>query len=48
MSPWTILEWVSSVGLSVIITVAIIFGIGIGTRYLIGITSNSDWFKSKK
>ena len=40
MSPWFILEWVASVGLSVVLIVAIIFGISLGVRYLMNATSN--------
>jgi len=47
MNPWTILEWVASVGLSVVLTVAVIFGVAIGIRYLVNITSGKFWVKKK-
>lgn len=34
MSPWDILEWVTSVGLSVIVAVATIVGVGLGIRFV--------------
>lgn len=47
MSPWIILEWVASVGLSVVLTVAVVFGVAIGIRYLVNITSGEFWVKKE-
>ena len=45
MSPWTILEWVASVGLSVVLVVAVIFGVAIGVRWLVNVTSGKFWLR---
>jgi hypothetical protein len=45
MSPWAIFEWALSVSLSIALVIAAIFGITIGVRYIVGLTSKRDWFK---
>jgi hypothetical protein len=48
MSPWTVLEWVVSVGLSVLVAVVVIATIAIGTKYLVQLTSTVRAAKAEK
>ena len=34
MSPWTVLEWVTSVGLAVLVGVAVIALVAVGVKYI--------------
>jgi hypothetical protein len=47
MSPWTIVEWVAALGVSVVLVVVVVFGITIGVRYLVSVTSGKFWVKKK-
>ena len=44
MSPWLVFEWAAAISLSAALVVGSIFGITVGAKYLIGI-STTDWFK---
>ena len=44
MSPWVVFEWAAAMSLSAAVVIGSIFGITIGVRYLISV-STIDWFK---
>jgi len=45
MSPLELIGWALSLGVSLAILVGAVFGVTIGIRYIVGLTSKSDWFK---
>lgn len=45
MSPWELLEWAVAVSVSLGVIVGAVFGVTIGIRYIVGLTSKADWFK---
>jgi len=45
MSPLDLIGWALSLGVSLAILFGAIFGVTIGIRYIVGITSKADWFK---
>lgn len=48
MSPLELIGWALSFGVSLAIIMGAVFGVTIGIRYIIGITSKSNWFKTDK
>jgi len=46
MSPWALFEWAAAISLSVAVVIGAVFGITLGVRYLIGISSTRNWFKN--
>lgn len=47
MNPWSILEWAVAVSVSLAVVIGAVFGVTIGVRYIVGLTSKADWFKKK-
>jgi len=45
MSPLELIGWALSLGVSLAIVVGTVFGVTIGIRYIIGLTSKANWFK---
>jgi len=45
MSPLDLIGWALSLGVSLAVVVGAVFGVTIGIRYLIGMTSKNNWFK---
>ena len=45
MSPFELIGWALSLGVSLAIMMAAVFGVTIGIRYIVGLTSKADWFK---
>lgn len=47
MSPLDMIGWALALGVSLVIVVGAVFGVTIGIRYIVGLTSKADWFKKE-
>lgn len=47
MNPLDLIGWALSLGVSLAIVVGAVFGVTIGIRYVIGLTSKANWFKKQ-